>query len=221
MTRKIAIFGGPGGGAIVAQSVIALGDSVQLLGFLNDVIQPGERILGVPVLGPFASWRDLDPDVMFMAHLHKVDAMEARRQIVHELGVPKERWTTVIDPQSAVAADAGLAGGSFVGPFATIGPGARLGEHTAVRSGAHVSHDCVVGSFVFLGINATVSGFCEIGDCAYLGPGAIVSDHCRIGRGAIVRLGSVVTKDVPDFTVVAGSPARRVPGQGGGRRPEC
>lgn len=47
-----------------------------------------------------------------------------------------------------------------------------------------------------------------IGDDAWIGAGAIVLRGVRIGRGAIVGAGSVVTHDVPDWTVVAGNPAR-------------
>ncbi len=31
---------------------------------------------------------------------------------------------------------------------------------------------------------------------------------CRIGNGAVIGMGSVVTKDVPDYAVVVGNPAR-------------
>ena len=41
-----------------------------------------------------------------------------------------------------------------------------------------------------------------------LGTGAIVLPGVRIGRGAQVGAGAVVTKDVPDYAVVAGNPAR-------------
>lgn len=48
----------------------------------------------------------------------------------------------------------------------------------------------------------------EIGDFAWLGMGCIVLKGVRIGRGAIIGAGSVVTHDVPDFHLAAGSPAR-------------
>ena len=44
----------------------------------------------------------------------------------------------------------------------------------------------------------------------WLGFGAILLTGVRVGRGAIVAAGSVVTKDVPPYTLVAGSPARVV-----------
>jgi acetyltransferase-like isoleucine patch superfamily enzyme len=50
----------------------------------------------------------------------------------------------------------------------------------------------------------------EIGDYAWIGSKSIVLKNVRIGRGAVVASGSVVTKDVPDLTVVAGNPAKIV-----------
>lgn len=46
-----------------------------------------------------------------------------------------------------------------------------------------------------------------IKDDAWIGMNSIVLKGVTIGRGAIVGAGSVVTKDVPDWTVVAGNPA--------------
>ena len=44
---------------------------------------------------------------------------------------------------------------------------------------------------------------------AWIGGQALITPGCtRIGVGAVVAAGSVVTKDVPDFAVVAGNPAR-------------
>jgi acetyltransferase-like isoleucine patch superfamily enzyme len=53
------------------------------------------------------------------------------------------------------------------------------------------------------------SGWLEVGHDAWLGSNAIVTYKChRIGIGAVVGAGAVVTKDVPDFAIVAGNPAR-------------
>jgi acetyltransferase-like isoleucine patch superfamily enzyme len=50
-------------------------------------------------------------------------------------------------------------------------------------------------------------GYVVIRDNVFIGFGAIVMPNCSIGPNAIVAAGSIVTKDVPENTVVAGVPA--------------
>jgi hypothetical protein len=53
------------------------------------------------------------------------------------------------------------------------------------------------------------TGTLTIGDDAWIGERAIITPGCRqIGIGAVVGAGAVLTKDVPDFAIVAGNPAR-------------
>lgn len=47
-----------------------------------------------------------------------------------------------------------------------------------------------------------------LGSDVWLGHGALVLSGVKIGNGAIVGAGAVVTKDVPDFAIVGGNPAR-------------
>lgn len=48
----------------------------------------------------------------------------------------------------------------------------------------------------------------KIGNKAWIGARAIILKGVTVGEGAVVGAGSVVTKDVPDWTIVAGNPAR-------------
>jgi acetyltransferase-like isoleucine patch superfamily enzyme len=50
----------------------------------------------------------------------------------------------------------------------------------------------------------------EIGDGAFLGEGCVILKGVRVGKRAVVAANAVVTRDVPDFAVVAGVPARVV-----------
>lgn len=48
----------------------------------------------------------------------------------------------------------------------------------------------------------------EIGDYVWFGNRVIVVGNVKIGKGAIIAAGSVVCKDVPDFAIVGGNPAK-------------
>ena len=51
-------------------------------------------------------------------------------------------------------------------------------------------------------------GSIVIGDDVWLGAGAVVLDGVQIGKGCIVGAGAVVTKDIPDYAIAVGVPAK-------------
>ena len=54
-------------------------------------------------------------------------------------------------------------------------------------------------------------GSLDIGNDVWIGCNALILPGCRrIGNGAVIGAGAVVTKDVPDFSVVVGNPAKRI-----------
>ena len=50
----------------------------------------------------------------------------------------------------------------------------------------------------------------KIHDDAWIGYGAVIMSGISVGRGAIIAAGSVVTRDVPDYEIYAGVPAKKV-----------
>lgn len=79
--------------------------------------------------------------------------------------------------------------------------GIHIGSHTIVTPLAQIfSHDFVGARHVDT----------YIGSCCFIGAGSIILPGVRVGNHCIVAAGSVVTKDVPDNSIVAGNPARIV-----------
>lgn len=208
MKTKLAIFGGPGGGEIVAQSVAGLDGRFEFIGYLNDELPPGRKLLGGDVLCTFGQWSSLPDDVQFIAPLHKAGEMEARLEIISRLGLPDNRWATVIDRGAVVAGNSTVSFGTAISCFALVGPSCRVGRLVAMWPGAQVGHDAQIGDFAFIGRNSVVSGYCSIGAGAFIGSGSVVRERCRVGRFAVVGAGTTVISDVPDYTIVGGHPAR-------------
>jgi acetyltransferase-like isoleucine patch superfamily enzyme len=68
-------------------------------------------------------------------------------------------------------------------------------------------HGIEAGREIF-GQPLTSKGPIIIGEDAWLGNGVVVLSGVRIGNGAVVGAGSVVVRDIPDFAIAAGVPAR-------------
>jgi len=50
----------------------------------------------------------------------------------------------------------------------------------------------------------------EIGDYVFIGPRVIILPNTKIGKGAVVAAGAIVTKDIPDFEIWGGVPAKKI-----------
>ncbi len=213
LARPVAVFGGQGGGALAAfilRRIEASTGNARFAGYLNDTAAAGSSIGTGLVLGRFDSWASLPPDTHFLAPLHKAKEMERRAQRIVALGIEASRWATVIDPDAIVADDVTHAPGLFVAGHVSIGPAVRIGAHVAIRPGAYIGHDASLEDFVFVGGNAVIAGYASLGKGAHVAPGATIRDGTRIGRFAVVGLGAVVVRDVPEYAVVMGNPARRI-----------
>jgi len=209
--RPVAVFGGAGSGAYAAmilRRIEARGGDQRFLGLLNDIVAPGTNIGSNPVLGPFSAWRTLPDETAFLAPLHKVKEAPTRAALIEALGIPDARWAHIIDPDAIVAPDTVFGPGCFLAPHSIVMPAVRFGRHVVVRQGATVAHDSRIGDFCMIGVGVCVAGYTQIETGAHLCPGALIREELRIGRYCVVGMGAVVVRDVPDFAIVAGNPAR-------------
>jgi UDP-N-acetylglucosamine acyltransferase len=72
---------------------------------------------------------------------------------------------------------------------------------------SHVAHDCIVGSRCIMSNCTALAGHVELGDWVILSGYAGVHQFCKIGAHSFLANNAAVTRDVPPYLLVAGSPA--------------
>lgn len=127
---------------------------------------------------------------------------------------------------AVVGPDCTLGRGAYVGPGVVIGAGCKLQNHALVYEPAILEDGVFVGPAAVLtndlypravnpdGSVKSADDWHAVGVTvrtgASIGARAVCIAPVTVGRWATVAAGSVVTRDVPDFALVAGVPARRI-----------
>lgn len=126
-------------------------------------------------------------------------------------------------------------GGAKIGRGATVHTGCRffslknlrIGEDTIIGNNAFLDGRAplIIGSHVDIASEVMIYNSehdlesadfkareesVEIGDYVFIGPRAIILPGVKIGKGAVVAAGAVVTKDIPEFKIAGGVPAKEI-----------
>ena len=139
---------------------------------------------------------------------------------------------TAIWGLACIREDAVLGRDCIIGRGAYIEDGVTLGDRVKVQTNALLFKPARIGDDVFIGPaviltndryprSSTPDGQLKrendwtaegvvINEGASIGARSVILPGIRIGRFAMVAAGAIVTKDVPDFAIVVGGPARRV-----------
>lgn len=111
----------------------------------------------------------------------------------------------------------------LIGTNAVIDNNCTIGSHVSIQSCVYLPTGTVIGDYVFLGPGVTFTNDrfpirtassltpAVVKKGASLGANSVILPGVTIGEGALVGAASVVTKDVPDWHMAVGAPARAKP----------
>jgi sugar O-acyltransferase (sialic acid O-acetyltransferase NeuD family) len=184
---------------------------VQPIGFLDD--DPAllaRTFLGLPVLGRIAQASSIPHDAVVVA----IGDNLTRQTISLQLESQGKRFAAAVHPSAVVGSDVEIGAGTMVCAGAVVNPGARVGRGVILNTACSVDHHNYVGDYAHIAPGARLGGDVCIGQGALIGLGAGVLPGRQVGTWATVGAGAIVTRDVPDRTTVVGAPARAITREG-------
>lgn len=107
-----------------------------------------------------------------------------------------------------------------------IGDGTYIGEYNNIRAAGgiiRIGNNCLISQHVTMVTSnhgivkkeliskqpwTTANNFVTIEDDVWVGANSVILPGIIVHRGAVIAAGSIVTKDVPEYAIVAGNPAK-------------
>ena len=212
INKKVIIIGGEGNGGVIASCIEdnrnRFNDYEWIVeGFVNDF---ETEVCGYKVLGGTNDVKELlrNQDYYFMWGIHIIGRNKLTEELFNKVNIPENRLAKIIHKTAFVANNAVLEPGVFVMSNAYIGPQAYIGKCTLIMSNALIGHNTNVGPLCHFSVGSITSSYITIGKCSDVTLGAKIIEKRKIGDFAVAGAGSLVTKDIPDFEIHVGIPAK-------------
>ena len=93
-------------------------------------------------------------------------------------------------------------------PHSVVNKNTIIGSNCFLNVNSVIDHECIIEDGVHVMGSAYIAGRVKIKKYSSIGANATILPDLLIGKNCIVGAGAVVTKNIPDNTVVVGNPAK-------------
>ena len=120
----------------------------------------------------------------------------------------KLKLISAINKKTNIASNVKMGKGLQILMNATIGAKCKIGNYVILNTSSSIDHNCIIEEGAHIGPGATLAGNVFVGKYSFIGTGTEILPNIKVGKECVVGAGSIVTKSIPDFSIVYGNPAK-------------
>lgn len=213
MKKRLIIVGAHGSGEIamtVFEDINQKTGEWEIAGFINDVVPQGEYLGKHKVIGSTASIADFVNRGYYIHYTYHFNAKKKHERVadLEKLNLPIEAHATGIHPLAYVNPTSKIGYGSLMLPNAATSAYSEVRNFVHVYTNGFIGHNTIVDDYATVAAHGILGARIHIDKGAHVGLNSTVREDIRVGCYAIVGMGAVVVKNVDDYAVVAGNPAK-------------
>jgi sugar O-acyltransferase (sialic acid O-acetyltransferase NeuD family) len=209
--KSVLIIGAGGHGREVLDIFLSLrrhGSDLEVLGFIDEGVDAGSTMCGLPILGGFEWFEQFDRHNFGV--VCAAGTPELSRRLVCSARMLGLRFVSAISPRALISPTAEIGKGVMIFPNVVVSCGVVVGSYSTLNVASTVSHDSHIGDYCSVSPGAHLAGNVSLGRGCFVGMGCNVIQGVSVGARSVIGAGAAVIDDVPAGVTVAGVPARIV-----------
>jgi sugar O-acyltransferase (sialic acid O-acetyltransferase NeuD family) len=177
-----------------------------VIGFLDDSLEKQETlVLNKPVLGTIENWINFKESYFVVA----IGSPRSRNAVVKKMKkIGQPLFATLVHPSVKKSNHITIGEGTLICAGCILTVNIAIGEHCIININSTIGHEVTIGSFSTIAPIVAVSGNVKLERFTEIGTGSSIRQGISIGLGSMLGMGSTLTKNIPDFKIYAGSPAK-------------
>ena len=201
---------GSSGHAKVVIDCIEKENKYEIIGLLDRFREVGSSSFGYKIIGK-------EEDLQNLIKKHKIEGGIIAigdnfiRYTVYDKilkDVPQFNFIKVIHPSAQIARNVLIGKGTVIMANTTISSEATVGNFCIINNNSSLDHDSKMLDYSSLAPGSSIGGNAKIGLFTAVSLGAKVIHGITIGEHTIIGAGSNVIKDIPEYVVAYGNPAK-------------
>lgn len=201
---KLLILGAGGHGKVVAE-IAELMNKWNEIAFLDDN-KDLKEVNGIPVIGQLNECKKMIGyyDSAFVA----VGDNILRLMLINKLQEIGYKVPVLRHPFTSVSKNTVIYEGTVIIAGTVINTNTKIGKGCIINTSSSVDHDCELEDGVHISPGVHIGGTTNIGEYTWVCIGSSISNNINIGTNNIIAAGSAVTRDIENYKLVGGIPAR-------------
>jgi len=175
-----------------------------LIGFLDDYASiKNQTILGYKILGSIEDYSKFKDAYFSIAY----GDPRLREKIYNSINGSNLNWATLISPTVRIHSTNKIGKGVVIGRYTDLTVNCKINDLVYLNIHVVLGHEVMIDEFTIISPNVTINGGGKIGRACQIGANAFIKD-ITIGNYSTVGASSCVIKNVDEYCVVAGVPAK-------------
>ena len=168
----------------------------------------GSTIEGVKVVGQLEKVSHYSEEINFIFGIGSYKSRITRYHILERLGLPDERYESLIHPHAKVYSSSTIGFGVIIHTGSVIFNNSVVGPFSIIVANSIIGARNLIGKGTLITSLVSLTADVRVGDFSFIGTHSSIAEGVEIGPGSMIGMKSFVSRDVEPGSVVFGDPMK-------------